>query len=158
MKKIAIIIIFILLLNNIYSATKKKSPTKKSSETKKTQNAVELTVVVKGIKKTEGQISIGLYNSKKGWTEIGKEYKGVYIKTSQNNISYIFKNIPEGTYAVAIYHDLNMNKILDKNKIGIPKEGYAFSNNVFGTAGPPDYSKASFVLNKNTTIQIKLRY
>lgn len=109
---------------------------------------VMLTVVVKRIKKTEDQISIGLYNSKIGWTDVCKEYKGVYIKASENTISYTFKEIPKGYYAIAIFYDLNMNKILDKNPSGVPKKGYVFSNNVFGSIGPHGYSKASFYLIK----------
>lgn len=145
MKKISILLIFILVLNNIF-------PDNNQSYT------FILTVVVEGIEKIEGQISIGIYNSEDGWTETGKEYKGVYVEVSGDTISYTFEEIPAGTYAVAIFHDLNMNKIFDKNLLGIPKEGYGFSNNVFGAFGPPEYSKASFLLDKDMTIQIKLKY
>ena len=144
MKKIALIFIFILLLNNIYP------------DSKQSQNA-KLTIVVEGIKKMEGQISIGIYNSKDGWAETNKQYKGVYIKVTSNTISYTFKEFPKDTYAVAIFHDLNMNKIHDKNLFGVPKEGYAFSNNVFGALGPPDFLKASFVFDKDLTKRIKLK-
>jgi uncharacterized protein (DUF2141 family) len=34
-----------------------------------------------------------------------------------------------GTYALAIYHDENGNGKLDRNAIGIPQEGFGFSNN-----------------------------
>ena len=144
MKKILILIIFILFLNNIFP------------DDDQSYN-VKLTVVVEGIEKMKGEISIGIYNSDDGWTESDKEYKGVYVEASREIVSYIFEEIPAGTYAIAVFHDLNMNKILDKNLFGIPKEGYGFSNNVFGIVGPPDYLDASFLLDKDMTIYIKLK-
>ncbi|MFN7603100.1 MAG: DUF2141 domain-containing protein [Bacteroidota bacterium] len=41
--------------------------------------------------------------------------------------------------------------------MGIPKEGYGFSNNVMGSFGPPSFEKAKFKLTDGV-IQIKLRY
>ncbi len=71
-----------------------------------------------------------------------------------------FDNLPVGTYAIAIFHDSNNNKKLDKNWVGIPKEGYGFSNNVFGTFGPPSFQEASFKVkaNNTTNLKIKLEY
>jgi len=69
-----------------------------------------------------------------------------------------FQDIPAGTYAIAVFHDTNSNTKLDKNFFGIPKEGYAFSNNVFGTFGPPDFDDASFELDGNKTVKIKMGY
>jgi len=72
---------------------------------------------------------------------------------------YTFKDVPIGTYAIAIIHDTNSNGKLDKNFLGIPKEGYAFSNNVFGVLGlPPSFKDASFKLTGNETIKIKMEY
>jgi len=45
---------------------------------------------------------------------------------------------------MAVIHDENMNGKLDTNWLGIPKEGYGFSNNARGVAGAPSFSAASF--------------
>ena len=144
MRKIVFFIIFILFVNNIFP------------DDDQSYN-VKLTVVVEGIEKIEGEMSIGIYNSDEGWTETDKEFKGIFVKVSSEIVSYTFEEIPAGTYSIAVYHDLNMNKILDKNLFGVPKEGYGFSNNVFGIVGPPDYLDASFLLDKDMTIYIKLK-
>ena len=39
-------------------------------------------------------------------------------------------DVPAGTYAVAVYQDVNDNGKLDSNFIRIPKEPYGFSNNI----------------------------
>ena len=69
-----------------------------------------------------------------------------------------FQDVPAGTFAIAVFHDTNSNGKLDKNFLGIPKEGYAFSNNVFGTFRAPGFEDASFEFDGNKTVKIKMRY
>ena len=38
-------------------------------------------------------------------------------------------NLPAGNYAVQVMHDENENNKLDTNFMGMPIEGYGFSNN-----------------------------
>ncbi len=47
---------------------------------------------------------------------------------------------------------------MNQNFLGIPKEGYAFSNNASGTFGPPDFKDAAFKLEDEITITIKMGY
>ena len=118
-----------------------------------------LTVEVSGIKETKGMISVGLYSDKEGFPDKGKEYKGKDVEVTDQTIVYTFKDVPFGTYAIAIFHDTNSNTKLDKNFLGIPKEGYAFSNNVFGALGlPPSFKDASFKVAGNKTVKIKMEY
>ena len=64
----------------------------------------------------------------------------------QNGARIVFKDLPEGEYAFAVYHDANANGKMDKNLLGIPTEDYAFSNNALGKMGPPSYASAKFAL------------
>jgi uncharacterized protein (DUF2141 family) len=115
-------------------------------------------VEISGINDPKGLMSIGLYSDEKGFPDDGKEYKGTDVKVTGQTVAYTFKNVPFGTYAIAIFHDTNSNGMLDKNFLGIPKEGCAFSNNVFGTFGPPDFKDTSFELAGSKTIKIEMRY
>ncbi len=116
-------------------------------------------VEISDINDPKGLMSVGLYSKKEGFPDKGKEYKGKDIKVTVQTLVYTFKDVPFGTYAIAIIHDTNSNGKLDKNFLGIPKEGYAFSNNVFGILGtPPSFKKASFKLTGNETIKIKMEY
>ena len=117
-----------------------------------------LTVEISGIQGTGGQISIGLYTSEEGFPKTEKSYKGLNIRVTDEEVVAAFQDVPAGTYAIAVFHDTNSNGKLDKNFLGIPKEGYAFSNNVFGTFGPPDFEDASFELDGNKTVKIKMGY
>ena len=116
-------------------------------------------VEISDINDPKGLMSIGLYSDEKGFPDKGKEYKGKDVEVTGQTLVYTFKDVPIGTYAIAIIHDTNSNGKLDKNFLGIPTEGYAFSNNVFGIFGlPPSFKDASFKLTGNETIKIKMEY
>lgn len=66
------------------------------------------------------------------------------IKIREEEARCDFEDIPPGTYAIAVIHDENMNGKLDTNWLGIPTEGYGFSNEEKGGAGVPSFSNASF--------------
>ena len=47
---------------------------------------------------------------------------------------------PQGSYAVALFHDENDSGHMETNLLGIPTEGYGFSNNPTLYLGPPSLS------------------
>ena len=70
----------------------------------------------------------------------------------------VFKDLPEGEYAFAVYHDANANGKMDKNLIGMPTEDFAFSNNAMGKMGPPDYASAKFAMPAaGATVRVSLK-
>lgn len=116
-----------------------------------------LTVEVSDIKQIKGLISAGLYANKKGFPDKGREFKGTMVEVTDKSVTCIFLDVPDGVYAVAVFHDINSNAKLDKNFLGIPSEGYAFSNNV-SAIGIPAYKDATFNFSGNMTIKIKMIY
>ena len=121
-------------------------------------NGNDLTVTVEGIIINDGQISIGVYNSPDNYGDTEKVFVGSYVKAKKGSVTYTFKDLPKGVYAISLYHDENMNSILDRGLFKIPKEGYAFSNNVFGSFGSPKFKEASFVLDSNKSMNITIKY
>jgi len=101
-------------------------------------------------------LKIGLYNSKDGFPNIAKAYKGVDIKAKSPKITHTFTEIPNGSYALALFCDENQNKKLDTNFVGIPKEAYGFSNNpkVFGM---PSFEDARFELKDKINLNIEVQ-
>ena len=57
----------------------------------------------------------------------------------------VFRGVPPGNYAVALFHDANANKKLD-TFMGIPREGFGFSRNPKIRFGPPRFDKVSIEL------------
>ena len=67
--------------------------------------------------------------------------------------------VPPGTYAVQAWQDENDNGRIDRNLLGIPREGIGFSRDAPIRLGPPSFEDAQFEVGPNggqTTL--KLRY
>ena len=86
-------------------------------------------------------------------------YRTKSLPLSAGRVEVLFKKIPYGIYAVGVLHDENANGMLDKNFIGMPKEGTGASNDALGKMGPPSFQDAKFVVNAETVIiQIHISY
>ena len=116
-------------------------------------SASDLKIEIENIKSDKGQIKVGLYKDANSFPKSGRSYK--YKVLNINSNVCIFKDLPNGDYAVAIYHDENKNKKLDKF-LGIPIENYAFSNNARSMFGPASFDDAKVELTQNKTIKITM--
>ncbi len=120
--------------------------------------SADLSVKITGVLNNTGLISIGLYNKPEGFREYESIFIGQEIKAKLGEMHYVFKDIPEGTYALSIFHDENEDKVLNKNFLGIPKEGYGFSNNIRPTFRAANFEESQFEVSKDTQLNIKMRY
>lgn len=122
-----------------------------------------LTVSVSGIRNDKGQIFIQLWNAPEGFPkQAEKAWKYVAIDASKavnGVVTTTFSDLAPGTYAVSTLHDENRNGEMDTNAFGIPKEGWAVSNNVVTHMHAPSYERAKFQLPPSgQKISITLRY
>lgn len=115
-------------------------------------------VSVTNTRSNKGNILISVFKDGVGFPdEPEKAVKRVKLDITNNRAVVMFPNLSAGNYAVAILHDENNDQKLNKNILGIPKEGFGFSNNVIGTFGPPSFSKASFQHQQGKLTQITIR-
>ena len=121
-------------------------------------NSYNLTVEAKGIRAQKGYIEFALYNDPEVYAEVGKTYKQIRKKVAGTNASCTFENVPEGTYALCIYHDENNNNKCDQNFLGIPTEGYGFSNDIKPVISVPTFEECSVILDKPLSVTIDLIY
>ena len=118
----------------------------------------QLNLKVTGIKEIKGELVIGLFNNQKTWLKKGKEFSKKIIKITARKESIVFDNIPAGNYAISLFQDENMDGKVNRSLIGIPKEGYGFSNNARVTIKAPGFKKSSFLVNSDRDEIIKLKY
>lgn len=116
--------------------------------------AADLTVNISDVNQGKGHVMVGLYSGEEAFNQ-GKTSFGSRVKADNEQEQVVFKDLPAGEYAIKIYQDENSNQKLDFNFIGIPKEGYGFSNNV-GRFGSPKYQETKFRVEEKTEIQIEL--
>jgi uncharacterized protein (DUF2141 family) len=115
------------------------------------------TIIVKVVnfKSDNGKALVALYNSEA--TFLGKGYKSTKSVIDNKTCTVTFTNVPQGIYAISLFHDVNDNNKMDTNFIGIPKEDYACSNNAKGFMGAPKWKDAQFeVKNETLTLTIKI--
>jgi uncharacterized protein (DUF2141 family) len=120
-----------------------------------------LTIVVNGIQNKTGQICMGIYNQEKGFPDNTSNLAGsACVNIKGNILKHKFVGLKPGNYAVAIVDDQNGDRQLNKDFFGIPTEGFGISNNptVSIQTGTPNFAKAKFLLDKNTTINITVKY
>lgn len=117
---------------------------------------VDLVVVVENIESDKGNVRAAIFNNSKGFTK--NPLMGQSISAKVGSVSFIFKNIPMGQYAVSAFHDMNANQKLDTNFVGKPVEPYGFSGDARGMFGPPSFEDASIQINENVkTVSIHVK-
>lgn len=118
-------------------------------------------IKILNIRNSTGTIACALFESAVGFPIEYLRYATNInvIKIRDTQASCDFEDIPPGTYALAIVHDENMNGELDTKFLGIPTEGYGFSNDVRALLGPPSFSAASFSYDgQDMRLTISLHY
>jgi len=115
-----------------------------------------LSITIKNIYPVEGDIYIAIYDNDDDYMEIEKVAFQKIAAVVGESQTILIKDMPEGEYAVSVFHDLNGNGELDTNAIGIPSEPYGFSNDARGRFGPPKFKSTKFAFPATQEISIKL--
>jgi uncharacterized protein (DUF2141 family) len=117
-----------------------------------------LTIVVEGVNSDVGNVGVLVFNSDKGWAEDRTAaLKDIVVPAHSGTVTVTVPNLPAGTYAVSLIHDVNKNHKLDKNFIGKPKEQWGLSNNPHAVLTAPAYSKCKFSLQGDMELHITMQ-
>ena len=134
--------------------------------------AADLTVEIDGLRSDDGVIMLGLYDTAEAFDMALKHYEqpdgfikdtgrvlGAAIRVDTGIRRTTLTGLKAGKYAIILFHDENQDGRLDKNFLGVPTEGFGFSNNVLGFLGPPDFEDALLTVgDAPTTTRIELQY
>ncbi len=88
-----------------------------------------LVVTISDIRNPGGHLLVSVESSAQGWDGDGESVAVARIAAQPGDVVQRFEDLPPGSYAVQVMHDENDNGKLDSNFIGIPSEGYGFSQN-----------------------------
>lgn len=121
------------------------------AESKKSEQKLHL--VVDGIETVSGQLYVAIYTKD---NYMKKAQMGFKIDITDNVMEFDVDGLKAGTYAIALFQDLNNNSKLDTGIFGIPTEKYGFSNNAKGFMGSPSFKKAKFSFPKSKTVRINV--
>jgi uncharacterized protein (DUF2141 family) len=111
-----------------------------------------------GVRSAKGLIRICLTADAKNFPTCVDDARALTRTVPASTRDLRLSGLAPGNYAVAIIHDENGNAKLD-TLVGIPREGFGFSNNPAIAFGPPRFVAARFALVAGGTRQeIRMRY
>lgn len=117
-------------------------------------NTASIRVGVSQISQIKGTVKWALYDNEKAYEQRTPAVKSGSISVTGESLTWEVTGLAPGPYALAIYHDVNNNGVLDLNFLGVPKEPYAFSGTSSSKWLPPSFDKAAVQVAKNTLIKI----
>jgi uncharacterized protein (DUF2141 family) len=109
-------------------------------------SAETLVVTVRDIRNSDGDIRIALYNSADNFLVDGQTAAMRTLSAQAGELEVVFADLAPGIYAAAAFHDENGSGEFDTNFLGLPREGYGFSNDAQAILGPPDFEDAAVQL------------
>ena len=118
----------------------------------------DLTIKVSGIADSRGEIGCALFRGGDGFPMDSAKAKQIWLRADAKGVACNFSDLAEGNYAVSVSHDLNGNKKVDTNFLGMPTESWGVSNNARPSLRAPRFDEAAFkvVAGKGMTPDIKV--
>lgn len=150
---------FVLLAGSAIQATAQSDPAARYSAPAPGKPLCTLQIHVTGFRNDKGKAGGTVFVSRDGWPEqTGKAVVHGGFPIERGEATETFQ-IPPGRYAVAAIHDENGNHKLDRNFLGIPKEGFGFANNPKVALSAPSFDAAATQVScPLTRIEIHLIY
>lgn len=121
-----------------------------------------LKLTISGVRSDKGAVMVGLYDSEAKFDKaIGRAAKAGRLVDKDRLIGATMRarpgdqgigfDLPPGRYGVIVFHDENDDGRLDKNMLGMPTEGYGFSNNATGFFSAPSFDDAAITVGSGVT-------
>jgi uncharacterized protein (DUF2141 family) len=118
-----------------------------------------IVVQIEGLRSNRGQIMACMTANPKTFPDCQKDPHARHLTVpALNGETVQFTGVPQGRYAIALFHDENGNGRMDKMMM-LPKEGFGFSRDAPLQFGPPRFGAASFQVGPaQLRTAIKVRY
>jgi len=117
------------------------------------QNTIE--VSMSGFESNDGKAMVGLFVKEE--TFLRKPEIILSSKIINNKSEVIFTDIPDGVYAISVYHDENDNDKLDLIMGMLPKEDNGTSNNPNTVLGPPKWKDSIFEVKGGEIVYFEIK-
>jgi uncharacterized protein (DUF2141 family) len=121
---------------------------------------VRLQVSVSGMRSTEGNVTITIYPDEPshfldGAYKLARQAVSITLPVTRACFAFV----APGFYAVTLFHDENGNGHFDTTLLGMPAEGYGYSNNPTLHLGPPSLNQVRFAAHSgDNPVEIRMKY
>lgn len=124
--------------------------------------AADLSVSIVGLRSTSGVVRIALYDDARRFPDDGGQVADLVVparELANGVLTGRFENLRPGRYAMVVFHDENANKEMDTDFIGLPVEGYGFSNDATPFLSAPPFGEAAFeVGERGGAVRLRILY
>ena len=121
--------------------------------------ADEIVVGFTSLRNDTGMVRCSLYDDGDAFPE-GQAHVIARAVARPSAHACVFRGVARAhDYAVVLHHDENNDAIFQKNALGIPAEGYGFSNNAKPMLSAPSFDACKFHFAEgDLALQIAMRY
>ncbi len=115
---------------------------------------------VDAVKNDKGNVTVALYDDDpERFLKKGEKLGHLRVPAIKGTTSVCIAAPHIGDYAIVAYHDEDGNGRITRSWIGLPTEGFGFSNNPDVLLAPPKHSEAIVLIEAEKTIlNIKIQY
>ncbi len=121
--------------------------------------SADLTISVDGVRSDAGWVFVAVYNRADAFPSFGRALATQRVRARRGAVSATVADIAAARCAVAAFHDEDGDGALDENMLGMPTEGFGFSNGAQAFLGPPSFAAAAVpVCGGGQTLPVALTY
>lgn len=106
--------------------------------------AAGLEVRVSGLTEPTGRVGCALFSGPTGFPLDNRTARQLWLPADPKGVICRFDEVPVGSHAVSVGHDVNGNDKVDTNFVGMPTEQWGVSNNVRPRLRAPRFDEAAF--------------
>ena len=119
----------------------------------------ETTVNITGIRSVKGNVIINVFKDQAGYTKEQPFKKITFPKKSvEKGIMTVKLGLEPGIYGLTLVDDENQNGKIDKNFLGMPKEGFGFSDFFMEKLKKPAFNDFKVDLTEKKDLEIRVKY
>lgn len=124
-------------------------------------DSVKLSLDIAGVRSGKGNVNVTVYDEKESnFLSSGQKLARVRLPAMSGDTKACIALPKHPAYAIVVYHDENDNRAFDRTLVGLPEEGYGFSNDAPAIGGLPAFNDVRFDAPASgaATMKITLHY
>lgn len=119
--------------------------------------AADLTVEIGAVEDARGRVLVAVCTPQTFLTPTCPWRVSAEARAGSTTV--VVRDLPPGTYALQAFHDINGNGQIDRNFLGMPREGIGFGNDAAMLFGPPRFDHAAVEIGEPGTVtSLTMRY
>lgn len=112
-------------------------------------DTVQVQLMIHGVNSDQGILRLAVFDRADGFPDHAQalQRRSVSPKECTEPVPLLLPKA--GDYAIAVYHDIDANRRLNRAPLGYPTEPYGFSADARSTFGPPSYDAAAVAVDES---------